>query len=150
MIVWRISNYADLTGQGGLRAPARWHNKGKPIVYAASSPASALLEVLVHLELADLDALPDAYQLLMIEVPDDLTVVTLEKADLDSEWLVREDITRSAGDAWLGEANSAVLAVPSAIVPYTQNYLINPAHSDAGQIRVVAQDHYPFDARLFR
>lgn len=150
MIVWRISNYADIKGQGGLHAPARWHNKGKPVVYAASSPASALLEILVHLELADLDALPETYRLLTIEAPDDLAVLTLEKSALHPDWRKRPDLTRTAGDAWLREASSALLAVPSAILPYTQNYLINPAHPDAGRIRVVSHAQYPFDARLFR
>lgn len=147
MIIWRISNYADLSGQGGLRAPARWHNKGKPIVYAADSPASALLEILVRLELAGLDALPETYRLLTIEVPDDLVVHALERNALHPDWRTRPDLTRVAGDAWLHAADSALLAVPGAIVPFTQNFLINPAHPHAKYLRVMSHAPYPFDAR---
>jgi len=47
MELWRISNYADLSGAGGLQAAGRWHTRGKRIVYLADHPASALLEMLV-------------------------------------------------------------------------------------------------------
>ena len=63
MKVWRISNHGDLSGRGGLRAAGRWHCAGRPIVYLAEHPASALLEVLVHFDIGDVSALPVAYQL---------------------------------------------------------------------------------------
>ncbi|MGB9409097.1 MAG: RES family NAD+ phosphorylase, partial [Terracidiphilus sp.] len=47
--LWRISNYVDLSGEGGLTASARWHTKGKPVVYLADSPAGAMLERIVHM-----------------------------------------------------------------------------------------------------
>ena len=50
MELWRISNYADLSGAGdGLLAAGRWHTRGRRIVYLADHPASALLEMLVHM-----------------------------------------------------------------------------------------------------
>ena len=74
MVLWRISNYADLRGMGGLRAPGRWHYAGQPIVYLAEHPALALLEILVHMEIAGVGQLPDRYQLLRVEVRDDVPV----------------------------------------------------------------------------
>lgn len=150
MIVWRISNYLDLSGQGGLRAPARWHNAGAPIVYTASSPASALLEVLVHLELNDPDLLPDSYQLLMIDVPDSIQFVEFDESSLDPDWRKLLELTRVIGDEWLRESGSALLAVPSAIVPHTRNYLINPAHRDTRKIKISSHGNFPFDFRLFQ
>ncbi len=81
MRLWRISNYADLTGAGGLTSSARWHSRGTKIVYLADHPASALLERLVHLEI-DPEDLPSAYQLLAIEVPDHLAVERVEAGSL--------------------------------------------------------------------
>ena len=52
MFLWRISNHRTLDGRGGLETSARWHTLGRPVVYLAESVASALLEVLVHLELS--------------------------------------------------------------------------------------------------
>jgi len=150
VIVWRISNYLELSGQGGLRAAARWHNAGAPIVYTASSPASALVEMLVHLELGDVDHLPDSFLLLMIEIPDSIAIIDLDEKMLSAKWRMMEEETRSAGDAWLQESNSAVMSVPSAIVPHTKNYLINPSHPDAKKIKIRSYGHYPFDSRLFK
>ena len=149
MIVWRISNYLDLSGQGGLRASARWHNAGASVVYTTRSPASALLEVLVHLELNDIEHLPDSYQLLKIAVPDSLSIVEINEQSLDPNWRGLLELTRTMGDEWLMASNSVVLAVPSAIVPHTKNYLINPAHRDAKHIKIKSHGSYPFDFRLF-
>jgi len=150
VIVWRISNNLDLSGQGGLRASARWHNAGVPVVYTAGSPASALLEVLVHLELNDLENLPDSYQLLMVDVPDSISIAELDEGGLGPDWRNLVEAARAIGDEWLRELNSALLAVPSAIVPHTQNYLINPAHRDARQIKISSHGSFPFDFRLFQ
>lgn len=150
MIVWRISNHIDLSGRGGLRAAARWHHAGSPIVYAADSPASALLEVMVHLELNDLTQLPDAYQLLQIEVPESLVILELNEVELAADWKENTEISRAIGDSWLRGFNSVLLAVPSAIVPHTRNYLINPSHQDARKINITSHDNYPFDLRLFK
>ena len=150
MIVWRISNHRDLSGLGGLRAAARWHHAGKAIVYTASSPASALLEVMVHLELNDLAHLPDAYQLLKIEVPDSLALLELNEAELEAGWQKNIELTRAIGDRWLSGFDTVLLAVPSAIVPHTQNYLINPAHPDIGNIKMTSHGSYPFDLRVFK
>ena len=57
MRLWRISNHASLTGEGGLYASGRWHTRGQRVVYLADHPASALLEVMVHLEI-DAEDLP--------------------------------------------------------------------------------------------
>jgi RES domain-containing protein len=59
MDLWRILNYADLSGLGGLRAAGRWHSQGRRIVYLADHPSSALLEMLVHL---DRSLIPSTYQ----------------------------------------------------------------------------------------
>ena len=150
MIVWRISNYLDLSGQGGLRAAARWHNAGAPVVYTASSPASALLEVLVHLELNDAEYLPDSYQLLRIAVPDNILLDEIIEESLANDWRRQLELTRTIGDEWLRGSDSALLAVPSAIVPHTKNYLINPTHRDTKQIKIKSHGNYPFDFRLFK
>lgn len=66
MELWRISNYADLTGTGGLRASGRWHSRGRRIVYLADHPSSALLEMLVDM---DREFLPATYQMLRVAIP---------------------------------------------------------------------------------
>lgn len=66
VVLWRISNHRSLAGGGALRAPGRWHTRGRRIVYCAQTPAAALLETLVHVEIEVRD-LPTRYRLLKIE-----------------------------------------------------------------------------------
>ena len=51
MILWRISNYPNLDGTGGLYVSGRWHSKGHPVVYCTLNPSTSLLEILVHMEI---------------------------------------------------------------------------------------------------
>ncbi|ABD08876.1 conserved hypothetical protein [Rhodopseudomonas palustris HaA2] len=145
MELWRISNYADLSGIGGLRANGRWHSQGRRIVYLADHPAAALLEMLVHL---DRDLLPSSFQLLRIAVPDAIAVETVDEGTLPSAWRTRIGLTRQIGDRWLDRDTSALLRVPSVIVPHARNYLLNPAHHDASAVTVAEIIKAPFDPRL--
>lgn len=147
MLLWRISNYASLDGEGGLIASARWHTRGHPVLYLAQTPAGALVEVLVHLEL-DPAHLPKSYKLLKAEAPDEILVGTVGKTDLPDDWTNNLLATRTLGDKWLRSRATALLRVPSAIVPETFNLLLNPRHPDAGRLRVVSHRDYPWDKRL--
>lgn len=150
MNIWRISNHRDLAGAGGLRAGGRWHSPGRAIVYCAEHPASALLEILAHLDVANLAALPDGYQLLEIDVPAALEIESLPTHALTPRWQSDEASTRAIGDRWLVSRSSALLRVPSALVPKVWNYLINPSHPAAAMLNITAAARYPFDTRLFK
>ncbi|WP_369720983.1 RES family NAD+ phosphorylase [Bradyrhizobium sp. LLZ17] len=111
MELWRISNYVDLSGVGGLRAGGRWHSQGRRIVYLADHPSSALLEMLVHM---DRDLIPPTYQLLRIAIPDDI-VVEIAGPEWPPDWRTQMMVSREVGDRWLDRSTSALLQVPSAI-----------------------------------
>lgn len=147
MLLWRISNHATLEGRGGLIASARWHTEGKLIVYLAESAAGALVEALVHLEL-DPASFPKQYRLLKAEAPASLQVATVLGNDLPERWIHDEITSRTIGDEWLASGSTALLRVPSAIVPETWNVLLNSTHPDAKRIRVVWHAAYPWDERL--
>ena len=147
MRAWRIGNHATLDGGGGLRASARWHSKGRLIVYCAPNPATALLEMLVHCELEAGD-LPLQYQLLKIDIPDDIPYETVALDSLPVDWRRNSSVTRRMGDAWLISGRTALLTVPSALVPETDNMLINPLHPDSGWIRIIGSQPCKLDERL--
>jgi RES domain-containing protein len=149
MILWRISNYADLLGIGGMEASARWHTAGRPIVYLAESPSSALLEILVHLE-TDEDDRPDTYQILKVEAPDDISVNRVSLTSLPGDWKNNEEATREIGDAWLEKSGSALMRVPSVIMPETYNWLLNPRHADAKKVVILHTEKHLYDSRLFK
>jgi RES domain-containing protein len=144
MELWRISNYADLSELGGLRAGGRWHSQGRRIVYLADHPSSALLEMLVHM---DRDLMPATYQLLRVVVPANMTVETVDP-ELPPDWRSQTLTSREIGDRWLDRSASALLRVPSAISAKGNNYLLNPEHPNAAKIVVAEVIKAPFDPRL--
>lgn len=151
MQLWRVSNHADLSGQGGRRVEGRWHERGRPAVYLAEHAALALLETLAHLEI-DPEDLPTHYQLLTVDVPQGVAVDDLTEAELGGRlvnWRHAPQETRKLTRVWLSERRTALLRVPSVIVPAAYNYLLNPLHPEAAQIVVVARETVQFDARLF-
>jgi RES domain-containing protein len=149
VFLWRISNHSTLDGRGGLHAAARWHSQGHAIVYLAASPAGALVEVLVHLEL-DPQRLPASYGMLKAEAPDEAQPRRITAASLPNNW--RDDLmlTRRKGDEWLIADESALLEVPSAILPETFNLLLNPRHPDAERITILWHQPFPYDRRFFK
>lgn len=140
MLAWRLCRapFADLTGEGARLYGGRWNHAGRPLLYAASTAALALLEVRVHLDLPP-ELLPDDYTLLTIDLKD-LAVETLE---------VIPEEPAAFGDRWLEERRSPVLSVPSAVVPESPNLLLNPLHPDSARVEVVARRAFAFDRRLW-
>ena len=55
----------------------------------------------------------------------------------------------AAGTEWAVSGRTAVLRVPSVIVPEEANYLINPAHPAAARIAVGDPARVEWDPRLF-
>lgn len=151
MVLWRISNYVSLNGIGGLLTAARWHTKGRPIVYCAQNPSTALLENLVHFEI-DAEDRPSRFRVLKIEGPDSLALEaeTIDPSILPQGWTADLGVTQGIGDLWLSESRSLLLQVPSVLVPETWNILINPAHPQIKQLKIVAVYDHPFDQRLIK
>ena len=156
MILWRIAadtrRYAasDLSGAGAAKSPGRWNDVGQAVLYTAPTIAIAVLETAAHI---DDGGLPLNRYLVEISVP-------------DTSWAAREildtrklDITWSAipagrgsvkpGSDWIRGGTSALLVVPSVIVPEEPAVIVNTGHPDAAGLkaRIVRQFEYN---RLFR
>ena len=57
-------------------------------------------------------------------------------------------VSQSIGDRWLESSRSAVLRVPSVVVPAESNYLLNPRHPDFDRIEIAAPEVLRVDPRL--
>ena len=150
---WRLSKakYSEsaLRGYGSMLHSGRWHRKGIPVVYAAGSPALALLETMVHLEMTDLMSF--AYVAVPIRFAPECLAV-LEANDLPEDWNAWPwpSSTQEVGTRWFEDQQSAMLRVPSAIVPHESNYLINPTHPDFARLDIGPAEPFPVDVRLSR
>jgi RES domain-containing protein len=138
MIAWRLCRrpHADLSGEGARRFGGRWNSPGRPVVYLAEHPALAALELRVHLDLP-FELIPEDFVLMRVSVPDG-SVADSSAVPLD------------VGNAWLAEAPSAALRVPSVLVPHSWNVLLNPRHADAARAEVLDVEPFGFDPRMWR
>jgi RES domain-containing protein len=115
----------------------------------ADSTTSAILEVLVRLNIVQADV-PTEYQLMTVEVPDEIAFRTIVSDDLPADWREDQTLTQRLGDQWLITNETALMRVPSALAPHTWNWLLNPAHRDAQHCVIVSTSRELFDQRLFR
>ena len=154
---WRIATDTpdyeadDLSGEGAKRTGGRWNEKGMPVLYAADSRALACLETMVHLGAG---GLPFNRYLVALEIPDDLWAAA--EAHTPSSLPVGWDAQPAGrasiafGTAWLRSGRSALLVVPSAIVPEEFNVLVNPRHPGAAATAVSKVRRWLYDPRLAR
>lgn len=155
MIVYRIERQkylpSTLRGIGAASSEGfRWNSLHTHMVYTSESKSLAMLEISVHLDLAQ--DLPTDRYFVNIDIPDHLKILELSLGDLPINWNSKPPLKESQflGDAFVYENASAVLRVPSAIIPSESNYLINPFHNEAKQINVISTEQVKFDQRLFK
>ena len=152
LTAWRIvkKRYAAraFDGEGARRFGGRWNSPGVSAVYVASSRSLATLEMAVHV---DPSALLASFVLIPCEFEARL-VTAVDRSALPARW--RRDPSppelAAIGDAWVKQARSAVLAVPSAIIEEESNFLLNPAHPEFSQIKIGEPRDFEFDERLIR
>jgi RES domain-containing protein len=147
MLLYRIclAKYADGLFASGYRA--RWNYKDQFVIYTAGSRALACLENVVH---RSGEGLTDPFRVLVIDVPDDLLIEEIKLADLPADWekASRYAVCQPLGSDWYEARRSAVLRVPSSIVPQESNYLLHSRHPDFARIRIVAREAFSFDPRI--
>ena len=116
------------------------------MVYAAGSQALAVLEMLVHLAASDV---LKHYCLIPVTF-DEAVVKALDPKTLPANWKRRPApaAVRAIGDAWVASGQSAVLRVPSVIVPGESNYLLNPTHPGFGRLAIGKPQPFRLDPRL--
>ncbi|MVO07829.1 RES domain-containing protein [Flavobacterium sp. TP390] len=152
MEVFRLANKKypiELSGVGASITGARWNTKGFEVVYTAQSRALAMAEVVVHVTLA---TLPAGFVMLTVFIPDDITIETIDVKQLPLGWNSFPELieTQKIGDEFLRSKRAAVLKVPSAVVQGDYNYLLNPFHDDFKRIKIIHQEDFPFDKRIFK
>jgi RES domain-containing protein len=155
--VWRIATDTpdyeadDLSGAGAKKTGGRWNAAGMAVVYTSETRALACLETVVHLNAG---GLPLNRYLVEVTIPDDIwtNAQTEGPARLPVGWDA-EPAGRASiafGTNWIRSSTSALLVVPSAIVPEEFNVLINPLHSDSARITATKVRKWLYDPRLLK
>lgn len=149
--LWRLvtARFADtaFSGEGARLYGGRWNCKGVPMVYTAASQSLAMLEILVQDE-----PLRARYVMIAATLPKRFKVEQITLAELPAQWNdpANRVHLQALGSEWVQRRSSAVLAVPSAVIPAELNYLINPRHPDFGRIEIGPPQAFVTDLRLRR
>ena len=148
--LWRIVTgpHPIWSGEGARLFGQRWNPPGRPAIYAGTSFASCLVEVLVH---ANRKTPPSAARFVEAVVPDDVSREVFDPARL-AGWDDPRDtsIAQTFGRAWIEDRRSALLLVPSVVTAGRDtNVVVNPDHPDATRISVGPETAVALDRRLF-
>lgn len=146
---WRIvkAKHAAtaFSGKGAADNGGRWNSRGVPVVYTSCTKALAALESLVHLN----PPVMFKYAAIRLEF-DEALVQQFSLKKLPPDWQTEPPppSTKAIGDVWVRESRSAVLALPSVIIPGELNYLLNPAHPGFKKTSIGKPEPFAFDPRL--
>lgn len=136
----------DLSGNGAKLYGGRWNNVGYPAIYTSFTASLSLLELLIHS--VSYDEIKDN-RLMIIEVPD-TSIMEITPKKLKTNWEKDIDYTRFIGSEFIAHSSNLLLKVPSAIIPFEHNYVINPLHKDFSKVKLKEASIFSFDGRLFK
>lgn len=147
---WRIVKRRHVEtafkGDGARLYGGRWNSPGTSVVYTSETRALSLLEVLAGIQ----SVKPLRAYVLIPATFDDSLVIGVQLEELPKGWRRSppHPDTQGIGDLWVDQQPSAILRVPSVIVPEEFNYVLNPAHQDFPRVQIGTPQDFTIDPRL--
>ena len=147
MKVFRISAIKYANGLHASGISARWNRRGQKVIYTSESRSLACLENVVHRSNKGLSGL---FKILTIEIPDHLKLEIINEITLPEGWnrTDKYNVCQEIGSKWFLSGFTAILKVPSALVPHESNCILNTLHPDFQSIRLIDSEDFYFDSRL--
>ena len=136
-------------GEGARLYGGRWNKRGTALVYTSESLALAALEQFVHLGPEDASF---AFVFYSIDIPDEVSIEEIGREALPSDWREEPppDSTKTLGSEWAQAMRTAVLCVPSIVVPSEHNHLLNPTHPEFPRIRISKPEPFASDPQMWK
>jgi RES domain-containing protein len=150
MVGWRIVKQKHargaFSGEGARVFGGRWNSAGVPVVYCSEHLSLAALETLVHIRPV---AMRENFRAYRIRFDDDLLIsIALKKLAKGWDAQPPTATSRKIGDDWVKSGRSAVLSLPSVLIPLERILLLNPAHPDFRKIEIKDMETFLLDPRL--
>jgi RES domain-containing protein len=128
----------------------RWNLRGQNVIYTGSTRSLSTLELVVRRSSI---APVNNYKVMVISIADDdYLFKQIHINELVENWrtLAAYSTLQEIGSKWYISQGSLILKVPSAVIPYEYNYIINSEHPDFTKcVRKVRVEDYFWDKRLF-
>jgi RES domain-containing protein len=151
LLVWRLDRRAHAatwdSGEGAFREGGRWNSKGVRAVYCSIDPATATLEVAVHVGFKVLDTVP--YVITAARISDIARVHIVQRDKVPNPNWLRPGVP-SAGQQAFGDdllRRHRFVAIPSAVSTHSWNLIFDPVQA-AGFYRAELQEPFALDTRL--
>jgi RES domain-containing protein len=150
VVGWRIVKEkharSAFSGEGARIFEGRWNSAGVRMVYCSEHLSLAALEILVHTRPVMMGDKFCAFRITF----DDALMAIVDLKKLPKSWNAQPPAaaSKNLGDEWIKTARSAVLALPSVLVPLERTFLLNPKHGDFGKITINAVGSFVLDPRL--
>jgi RES domain-containing protein len=149
--VWRIASaaHAACDGEGARRHGSRWTPRGVPAVFTSATLSLAALERFVHtdsdLEPVDLVAIP-------VDIGENILIDSVHVEDLPPEWrsFPAPPALALIGEQWFRASRTAVLSVPSVVIPLERNFVLNPIHREFADFSIDRSEPFSFDPRMWK
>jgi RES domain-containing protein len=149
--VWRFASvaHAAFDGEGARRYGSRWTPRGAAAVFASATLSLAALERFVHTD-ADLDR--EDLVAIGLDIDQDIAIESVAVADLPADWRTYPAPPALAliGERWLRDSRTAVLSVPSVVIPHERNFILNPAHPEFATLVFGPSEPFSFDPRMWQ
>lgn len=151
MRVWRIASaaHAAFDGEGARRYGSRWTPRGVPAVFTSATLSLAALERFVH---TDTDLEPAGLVAIPVEISDDIAIESVDLTQLPVDWrtLPPPPALTVIGEQWFRASNTAVLSVPSVVIPHERNFVLNPLHREFAKLAIGRSEPFSFDPRMWK
>jgi RES domain-containing protein len=153
MQIWRLCRRLHakraFNGEGARRFGGRWNRHGDALAYTSPTLSLAALELFVNLKI---DEVPDDLVAIPAILPDNLSIERWEIQSLPRNWkdFAPPQDLQNLGSEWIRSLRTAVLLVPSVVIPEEFNVLLNPAHSEYARLVVGRPRPFQFDERMWK
>lgn len=137
-----------LDGEGAFLFGGRWSSPGTRLAYTAEHVSLAMIEYFVHINVSDP---PKDLVVVAADIPDNVSRIILGPRELPSNWreVTAPPSLAAIGDSFAAQRKSAILVLPSALVPSESNWLVNPLHPEFAKIKMQPPEPFQYDARFF-
>ncbi|WP_298711839.1 RES family NAD+ phosphorylase [Chitinophaga sp.] len=147
MLLFRITHkkFSQELYASGIKG--RWNGPGRKVIYCAESISLAFLENMIRRQGVGFN---DDFKIMIIEVPDDLEITVINPGDLPAQWRDFKDYShcQPLGNKWYDDADTAILKVPSAVLPESSNYVLNSQHPAFRRVRLIETTDLVPDERI--
>lgn len=143
----RKAKYANSLVASGVAN--RWNKEEEFVLYTGSSIALSVLELLAHRSGIQIG---QGYKLLTLELDvDEEDIQRIQALDLPKDWrsIKSYPVLQEIGSNWYQSSRKLLMEVPSAIVPWENNFLINTRHSlFEKKVSLAKVEDFEWDNRL--